>query len=179
MAEEKKKERSQQSNYLLMAVLLLNIVTMGAIGYFQYRMYQRERNRTSVHDVVRSAMEQERVHDEGLMEDRMGEKNADSNGILLPLNGFTANLAQDDGPRRFIRLNAVLKFSLDSEEGEFRSRRPQIRDSIISILNSKRPSDLLKKEGKEYLKEEIKSAINSFLVDGKVMAVYYVGFQIN
>ena len=109
----------------------------------------------------------------------LGPRRSSDDGILLSLDGFTANLAQDDGPRRFVRLNVVLKFSHDSEEGEFRSRRPQIRDSIISILNAKKPNDLLKREGKEYLKEEIKSSINSFLVDGKVTAIYYVGFQIN
>ncbi|MCY4643365.1 MAG: flagellar basal body-associated FliL family protein [Bacteriovoracales bacterium] len=114
------------------------------------------------------------------IEDQQGKKqNDDGEGILLPLDSFTANLAQGDGPRRFIRFNAVLKFTRDSLEEEFRARKPQIRDSIISILNSKRPNDLLKKEGKDYLKEEIKSSINSFLVDGKVLAVYYVGFQIN
>ena len=37
----------------------------------------------------------------------------------------------------------------------------------------------LKREGKEYLKEEIKSAINSFLIEGNVVEVYYVAFQIN
>jgi flagellar FliL protein len=100
-------------------------------------------------------------------------------GILFPLDSFTANLAQGDGPRRYVRLNAVLKFSKDSNEEEFKVRKPQIRDTIISILNSKRPEDLLKVEGKNYLKEEIKAAINTFLVDGQVIDLYYVGFQIH
>jgi len=79
----------------------------------------------------------------------------------------------------FVRLNAVLKFSSSSKSEEFEARKPQIRDTIISILNSKRPEDLLKKEGKVYLKEEIKASINSFLIDGKVVDIFYVGFQIN
>ena len=100
-------------------------------------------------------------------------------GLVMPLQGFTVNLAQGDGPKRFVRMNAVLKFSKESEESEFNARKPQIRDTIITILNSKRPEDLLKREGKVYLKEEIKSQINSFLISGKVEEVYYVGFQIN
>ena len=108
-----------------------------------------------------------------------GEAAPETQGILFPLDGFTANLAQGDGPRRFVRLEAVLKFSQDSNEEEFKAKKPQIRDRIISLLNSKKPEDLLKVEGKTYLKEEIKSAINSFLVDGKVLDVFYVGFQIN
>ena len=193
MAEEKQKlgekehgeanlQEFRWRNPLLLVVLFLNILSMGAIGFFQYQAHQREKNRLSVHDIVQATMmNKDSVlgQESGVIEDKLGGKGSDNDGILLPLNGFTANLAQDDGPRRFIRLNAVLKFSFDSEESEFRSRRPQIRDSIISILNSKKPNDLLKKEGKDYLKEEIKSSINSFLVDGRVVDIYYVGFQIN
>ena len=78
---------------------------------------------------------------------------------------------------RYIRLNTVLKFSKESNEQEFKARKPQIRDSIIGILNSKRPEDLLKIEGKKFLKEEFKAAINSFLVDGHVIDVFYVNFS--
>ena len=98
---------------------------------------------------------------------------------LLPLDPFTVNLAQGDGPRRFVRLNAVLKMDDKSKSEEFEARKPQIRDTIIGILNSKRPEDLLKREGKTYLKEEIKTAINSYLIDGRVVDIFYIGFQIN
>jgi flagellar FliL protein len=47
------------------------------------------------------------------------------------------------------------------------------------MLNAKKPEELLKKEGKEYLKEEVKTSINNFLVDGQITDIYYVGFQIN
>jgi len=98
---------------------------------------------------------------------------------LLALDSFTVNLAQGEGPRRYVRLDAVLKMSEDAKTPEFEARKPQIRDTIISILNTKRADDLLKKEGKSYLKEEIQSAVNSFLVDGKVEDIYYISFQIN
>ncbi len=97
----------------------------------------------------------------------------------MPLEPFTANLAQGEGPRRYVRLEAVLKFSKSSKEEEFKAKQPQIRDAIISILNAKRPEDLLKQEGKEFLKEEIKAAVNSFLLDGNVEDIFYVGLQIN
>jgi flagellar FliL protein len=76
-------------------------------------------------------------------------------------------------------MNAVLKMSKDSELTEVEGRKPQIRDTIIGILNSKRPEDILKRDGKIYLKEQIKSAINAYLIDGSVVDIFYVGFQIN
>jgi flagellar FliL protein len=76
-------------------------------------------------------------------------------------------------------MTTVLSFSNATNQEEFKARKAQIRDSIISILNSKRPEDLLKVEGKQYLKSEIKSAINSYFVDGEVQDVFYTSFQIN
>ena len=162
-------------NPLLTVLVLVNTVVVGAVAYFQYTMHQQFSTQPNVTDLVKAEMKkmnpEEAGDDTGLAKEQ--------DGILFPLEGFTANLAQGDGPRRFVRLNAVLKFSKDSSEEEFKSRKPQIRDSIISTLNSKRPEDLLKLEGKNYLKEEIKASINNFLVDGKVIDVFYVGFQIN
>jgi flagellar FliL protein len=100
-------------------------------------------------------------------------------GQMVTLDPFTVNLAQGDGPRRYLKLSTVIKFDKDFSKEELEARKPQIRDSIISIINSKRADDLLKREGKIYLKEEIKTAINSYLMSGKVLDVYYVGFHIN
>ncbi|WP_372652495.1 flagellar basal body-associated protein FliL [Halobacteriovorax sp.] len=161
-------------NPLLTIVMILQLILMGGIAYFQYMAHQKLAATESVMDVVKSDMKAGAIDESS----ETGEAREEE-GILFPLDNFTANLAQGDGPRRFVRLNAVLKFNRDSSEEEFKARKPQIRDTIISILNSKRAEDLLKVEGKNYLKEEIKAAINSFLVDGKVIDVFYVSFQIN
>jgi flagellar FliL protein len=163
-------------NPLLTIVMLLQFVLTGAIAYFQYTMHQNLTKTQTVMDVFQSDMQKKA---EGVDESSETGEAREEDGVLFPLDNFTANLAQGDGPRRFVRLNAVLKFNKDSSEEEFKARKPQIRDTIISILNSKRAEDLLKSEGKSYLKEEVKAAINSFLVDGKVIDVFYVSFQIN
>lgn len=162
-------------NPLLTVLVLVNTLVVAGVAYFQYTMHQQISTQPNVVDLVKSEMK--KVEGEDSDNDTGMAKEQD--GILFPLDGFTANLAQGDGPRRFVRLNTVLKFSKESSEEEFKSRKPQIRDAIISTLNSKRPEDLLKLEGKNYLKEEIKAAINNFLVDGKVIDIFYVGFQIN
>jgi flagellar FliL protein len=167
---------SNSKNPLLTILLLLNTVIMGAVAYFQYESFQKISKQESIRDVIEASTKDPAQYSEDF--EGTGEARQDD-GILFALDPFTANLAQGDGPRRFLRLNAVLKFSRDSNEAEFNTRKPQIRDTIISTLNSKRPQDLLEVEGKEFLKEELKSAINSFLVDGHVVDIYYVGFQIN
>jgi len=188
MAEEKEKpakvkgdefktpKGNEPKNMLLTLVVLINTILMGAIAYFQFTTFTKKSNEPTVKELVEAEMS--KVHKAEDQKSETGEAK-EEDGKNFPLEGFTANLAQGDGPRRFVRLNVVLKFSKDSVDDEFKSRKPQIRDRIISILNSKRPEDLLQGEGKVYLKEEIKSAINSFLVDGRVIDVFYTGFQIN
>ncbi len=183
MAEEEKadfKEENQGSsgkNPLLTILILLNLVVLGGVGYFQWINFEKLSKQPSIHDVVKAEMKK-MLQGEEEDSDNTGQA-IEEDGILFPLDGFTANLAQGDGPRRYLRLRAVLKFGKNSSEEEFKARKPQIRDTIISIINAKRPEDLLKLEGKNFLKEEIKAAINSFLIDGNIVDVYYVSFQIN
>jgi flagellar FliL protein len=174
MAEDGNTGASSGKNPLLTVLLLVNAVLMGGVVYLQYTAHQRDVNKPQLTDVIKAQIKKDKIEES---EDTGEAKEED--GVLFPLKNFTANLAQGDGPRRFLRLNIVLKFSKDSSEEEFKARRPQIRDTVISMLNSKRPKDLLRPEGKTFLKEEIKSSINGFLVDGHIIDVFYVGFQIN
>lgn len=178
MAENiKPVQDAPQKNPLLTLLMAINILAMGTVAYFQYRFMDMEAKRP---DLTQLLKEKDAAPE--ATTDAAGEqKNVEvvKNENLLPLDSFTVNLAQGEGPRRYVRLDAVLKMSDDAKAAEFEARKPQIRDTIISILNTKRADDLLKKEGKSFLKEEIKASINSFLVDGKVEDIYYISFQIN
>lgn len=167
---------SSSKNPLLMLLMIVNIVAMGTVAFFQWRFMEMEAKRPDLTQLLKEQNLSSEVTD------ATGEqKNVEvvKKENLLPLDSFTVNLAQGEGPRRYVRLDAVLKMSDDAKAPEFEARKPQIRDTIISILNTKRADELLKKEGKSYLKEEIKASINSFLVDGRVEDIYYISFQIN
>ena len=168
--------RQSGKNPVLVLLIFLNTIMISTIGFLQYSIFRMQSDEISIRDLIKTQLEERQRKSQ---EDEIIGIDQEQDGILFNLENFTANLAQGDGARKFVRMNTVLKFSRDSNEEEFQSRRPQIRDSIISILNSKRPEDLLKNEGKRFLKDEIKSSINSFLIDGKVLDVYYVSFQVN
>jgi flagellar FliL protein len=188
-------------NPLLVILVLVNTIAVGAIGFFQFQNHKKLNAVTTAADVMKQDLEGGAA-DHASAEGGHGEKKAEgghggghgeghgeagksevegvkADGLLYPLEPFTANLAQGDGPRRFIRISLVLKFNKETKKEEVDARKPQISDTIISMLNSKKPEELLKKEGKEYLKEEVKTSINNFLVDGQITDIYYVGFQIN
>ena len=180
-------------NPLLVILVLVNTIAVGAVGFFQFQNHKKLNSVTTAADVMKQDLESsgaaagghgdakaEGGHGGGHGSEAKTEvEGVKADGLLYPLEPFTANLAQGDGPRRFIRISLVLKFSKETKKEEVDARKPQISDTIISMLNAKKPEELLKKEGKEYLKEEVKTSINNFLVDGQITDIYYVGFQIN
>jgi len=167
---------SSAKNPLLTILLIVNIIAMAAIGFMQYRFMQLEAQRP---DLTALLKEENTVTSSPEAEGEAKKEELIKKDNLLPLEAMTVNLASGDGPRRHAMIEAVLKLSDDAKSAEFEARKPQIRDTIISIINTKRPEDLLKKEGKQFLKEEIKASINSFLVDGAVEDIFYISFTVN
>lgn len=174
-AEAAKPKASSQKNPLVAVLLVLNMVALGTVAFMQYKFMDMESKKP---DLAKLLRESGINVDPEIAEENRPTENV-SKETLVDMATFTVNLAQGDGPRRYVRLNAVLKLSENSEVSEVEARKPQIRDTIIGILNSKRPEDILKRDGKLYLKQEIKSAINSYLIDGKIIDIFYVGFQVN
>ena len=192
MAEEKKTDDHEGSqaasgkNPLLIILVLVNTLAVCAIGFFQFQNHKKLNSVTTASDLLQQQLA-EGDHGGEAAGENSGEKaaggeagaNSKIDGLMYPIDPFTANLAQGEGPKRYIRISLVLKFTKDTKKDEVDARKPQISDAIISMLNAKKPEELLKREGKEYLKEEIKTAINNFLVDGHLEDIFYVGFQIN
>lgn len=168
---------SSGKNPLVTILLVLNMAAMGTVAFLQFKFMKMEASRP---DLTALLKEQNTpvAGSEAQGEQAVAEDPTKADDLLV-LDPFTVNLAQGDGPRRYVRLDTVLRLSKNAKKEEIEARKPQIRDTIISILNTKRPEDLLKKEGKTFLKEEIKASINSFLVDGSVEDVFYTSFQIN
>lgn len=199
LSEEKKTDDHEGSaatsgkNPLLIVLVLVNTLAVCAIGFFQFQNHKKLNAVTTAADV----MQQEAAGGHGEAGAEGGGEAAPAgehggaapaagaahavktDGLMYPIDPFTANLAQGEGPKRYIRISLVLKFTKETKKEEVDSRKPQISDAIISMLNAKKPEELLKREGKDYLKEEIKTAINNFMIDGHLEDIYYVGFQIN
>jgi flagellar FliL protein len=207
LSEEKKTADQEGSsatsgkNPLLVVLVIVNTLAVLGIGFFQFQNHKKLNAVTTASDVMQQQLAGEGEHGgggeaaggehgaapaEGGEHGGGGEHGAagaapavKTDGLMYPIDPFTANLAQGDGPKRYIRISLVLKFTKETKKEEVDARKPQISDAIISMLNAKKPEELLKREGKEYLKEEIKTAINNFLIDGRLEDIFYVGFQIN
>lgn len=185
MAEEKTSKEEQSPapkgnlSPLVIVLMFVNIAALGTIAYFQWKFMEMEAKKPSLTTLLKEMNDEKKAAENNDAENEAKPVEDIQKENLMALDSFTVNLAQGEGPRRYVRMDAVLKLSDNAQNAEFETRKPQIRDTIISILNTKRAEDLLKKEGKNYLKDEIKAAINSYLIDGRVDDIYYVSFQIN
>ena len=52
----------------------------------------------------------------------------------------------------------------------------RVRDQVIAALSGATPEQLRSKEGRDVVKEDIKSRLNDFLYEGQVMEVYFRAF---
>ncbi len=101
-------------------------------------------------------------------------------GKMVTLEQFTVNLSTPGSVNpKFVRVNISVDVQNDDGERELQARMPQVRNTIIDLFNSKRPSDISTPEGMGYIKEEIRNSLNSFMVNGKVMGVYFTNFAIS
>jgi len=180
-------------NKLVMILTIVNVVvSLGMVGVL-FMSYQRELKMAKIDDITL----QEQAgggegHGGGDAHGGGGDahgggghgggkeaqkKKIGDHGQMIGLDQFTVNLSTPGSiASKFARVNISLEVSGPEMEAEVTAKMPQIRNVIIDLFNSKRPTDLAAAEGRDYLKEEIRNALNSFLTAGKVKGVFFTNF---
>lgn len=110
--------------------------------------------------------------------------------IFINLDPFTVNLTPETGDQY---LQVVLSLELDDVTAEpmLKAQMPKIRNNVTLMLSGKKASELLPREGKEKLAEELKDTMNSviepptknkkgelIMPDGPVKSVLFTSFII-
>ena len=94
-------------------------------------------------------------------------------GAIMPLDTFIVNL-QVKGS--FLKATINLEFAEPELPATVENDTPKIRDGIIRIMSVKTANDILSKEGKEKLAEEVKKVVNEVLESEDVVKVYFTEF---
>jgi flagellar FliL protein len=98
-------------------------------------------------------------------------------GPICSLETFIVNLA-DKGGNRYLRVTMDLELGNPELQAEINKRLPQVRDSVLMILPSKRFDDISSVEGKVALRDEILEKLNSLLTLGKITNIYFKEFVV-
>ena len=98
-------------------------------------------------------------------------------GPIFPLKTFIVNLA-DKGGTRYLRVTMDLELGNPELKNELNKRLPQVRDSLLMILPSKRFEDIRTVQGKTALRDEMLEALNGYLGQGKITNIYFKEFVV-
>ena len=190
MAEKETISDSSKTNKLIFGVLGLNMVVLIAVAAV---LYLGQKKQAQIQSLDQIAQGEHGGGEHGGGEHGGGEHGGGEHGggehggatkegissevRFFNVGEFTANLS---GPAssHYARVNINFEMSKDIDQEEMKQRQPQFRDKIISLINSKKPADLQSSEGRNYLKDEIKTVVNNFLQKGKVEGVYFSTFII-
>jgi flagellar FliL protein len=178
---------------MLAVVNLLLTIGIGSVVFIQFK---KDKNKEQVSDIQTHEPAKAEGGEHGGGEHgeakpaEHGEEKADEHGghgegkakpaeTMVSLEQFTVNLSTAVGaPPKFARVVIAVELNSSETSQEFSQKMPQVRNAILDLFNSKRPADLQTGEGRNFLKDEIKNALNSFLVTGKVKGVYFSNFNI-
>jgi flagellar FliL protein len=180
MAEEEKKEASEsetsvapyRNKRVLIAAggIVALLITVGIpAGYFLMKDEQKE-----VAEVTpEMAPEQHKPegHDDG---EDLFEEGEEPLGAIVPFETFLVNLSGG----KYIRLQVQVEFETLDVPRRFYTRAVPIRDGIISLLTQMTAENLETSKGKDKLRAEIRSTINTALRKEEVRRVYFTQFVI-
>ena len=198
---------SDKSGKLGLILSLLNLILILGIGGVVFIQFQKDKHRESVSDIQSGGhgeaggahgdghgdAKAEGGHGDAKAEGGHGDAKAegghgDGHGgpaakkgdQVVTLDQFTVNLSTSVGtPPRFARVVIALEVPSAETSAEITQKMAPVRNAIIDLFNSKRPADLQTGEGRNFLKEEIRNALNSFLVSGKVKGVFFSNFAVS
>jgi flagellar FliL protein len=175
---------------------IVNLLLTLGIGAVIFLQFQKDKHKESVSDIQPNVEEHAAPSEQGAPAEHgapAGEhgapaKDAHGNPIaakqvgpkIVTLEQFTVNLSTTVGtPPRFARVVIAVELPSEDTSTELTQKMPQVRNAVIDLFNSKRPGDLQNGEGRNFLREEIRNALNSFLITGKVKGVFFSNFAIS
>lgn len=153
----------------VLIIVIVAVLVMGMMGAGFYVIWNK----------VSSFKPEAKQESEKVAEEKEGKKKADEGmiGPIYSLDTFVVNLG-DKGGKRYLRVTMDLELSNKELMEEIKKRHPQITDTILMVLPTKRCEDIQSVEGKIALRDEMISKINSFLKAGSVTNIYFKEFVI-
>ena len=106
-----------------------------------------------------------------------GQEVQQTPGTIFPMDTFIVNLA-DEGGKRYLRITMDLELTRGTVADDLKKRLPQMRDSILMVLPSKRFEDIRTVEGKTSLRNEIIANLNGLFGQERISNIYFTEFVV-
>ena len=98
-------------------------------------------------------------------------------GPMVEIKEFVVNIIGQDAAH-YVKASLSLELDKDTTMEEVNKRMPQIRDAILLLISNKTFEELQDIQGKNQVKADLKSKLNSILKTGQVSNVYLTDFVV-
>ncbi len=152
-------------NKVLIIIIIIGVLIMGMMGAGFFVLWKK---------ISASVPQVEAVAQE---ESEPEEEKPEEIGIIYPLKTFVVNLADQDRERYLrVAINLELKDEVIAKDVE--KRLPQIMDSILMILPTKKVQDIQSSTGKIALRDEILAKLNNIFKSDAIKNIYFTEFVV-
>lgn len=159
MSEEKSEKKGGKFKMILIVLLIIIAVGGGAFaGYYFFSKLNNNQAKTNTLPVQTTA-------------NTTNVATSVVSARTYSVDEFLVNLADEDG-KRYLKTMVYLGYENKKLDAELATKKPIIRDTINSVLRSKKSTDFTSK-GTEDMKKEILQRINPLLINGQLDNIYF------
>jgi flagellar FliL protein len=155
MAEEKQEVVSEKKsgNPMMIVLIALIVILMAAIGGIGYILYSK------------GFFDEHQAEGEKKVEETQAkdEKNHENVFFTSEIKELVLNVTTSKGKEKLMKLSFAVKSTEPTIEALVTENKPEIVDVVIHQISSRNSEELLTSAGKDLLKEELLSEVNSIL----------------
>ncbi len=105
------------------------------------------------------------------------EKEPSERGTILMMEDVVVNLVDEDGTH-FLKVATGLEFTGKDLEAEITERMPELRGLVIDHFSSRTVAEVVRRDGRERVKEDLLEDFNSRLTEGELLNIYFSDFVV-
>jgi len=170
MADEEKAEKEKSSGGLLPVINLVLLVLVLAVGGFvAWKLISMEQA-PAVDDKTQITQTEETTIPEA-------EDEQEGPPIMMDIDNMTVNLADTD-QSRFLRAKIKLEVRSEEAKAKVSENIVQVNDLIITLLASKKFSEIRTPQGKYALKEDLVYRLNRVIGGNPIKKVFLGDFVV-
>ncbi len=165
-ASEEVQQGKSSGGLLQIINLVLLLLVLGVGGFIAWKLMQMEQQAAA------PAEQPAKVEEAQIPE---AEDEAEGPPILMDINDITVNLADTD-QSRFLRAKAKIEVRSEEAKAKVTENMVKINDLIITVLSSKKFSDIRTPNGKYALKEDLVYRMNRLIGGKPIKNLYFTDF---
>lgn len=143
-------KKSKKLLIIILAAVLVVVLAGGGAAFFLLKKSPPPEDEEAAEETEKPAKK------------KAAKKEKDAPPVFVNMEPFTVNLIPETGDQ-YLQVVLALELEDAHAEGDLKIRMPKIRNNVTLLLSSKKASELMPKEGKEKLAENLRDEINSII----------------